>query len=57
MLKASRLHGDVDDELCEMFTARVSEITSLQRLVGVMQDSDEHEVIDSNGNHIKREKA
>jgi hypothetical protein len=34
MLKNSRLHGDVDLELCEIFTTRVSELTTLRRLVG-----------------------
>ena len=54
MLKNSRLHGDVDLELCEIFTTRVSELTTLRRLVGFIQESDEHEVVDQSGKRVKR---
>jgi hypothetical protein len=54
MLKNSRLHGDVDLELCEIFTTRVSELTTLRRLVGFIQESDEHEVVDLSGKRVKR---
>jgi hypothetical protein len=56
-LKASRLHGDVDDEVCEMFTQRVAEIATLKRLVGVLEETDEHEKINEDGKRVKRDKA
>lgn len=57
MLKASRLHGLVDDEVCEMFTVRCAEIATLKRLVGVLEETDEIETIDKDGKRVKRDKA
>lgn len=57
MLKASRLHGDVDEELCEMFTQRVAEIATLRRLADVLTDTDENEIIEKDGKRSKRDKV
>lgn len=57
MLKGSRLHGDVDDEVCEMFSQRVAEVATLKRLVGVLEEADEHERITADGKRVKRDKA
>ena len=57
MLKASRLHGDVDQELSEMFTQRVAELATLRRLASGLLETDENEVIDKEGKRKKRDKA
>lgn len=40
MLKQSRLHGDMNQNVRNLFTKRVAEIATMRRLIGVIQDED-----------------